>query len=313
MHPSKQHASPSIVQGERPHASLRAGAVGVFVSAILVGLGVATGRVAESSVEQEPTVESAHEDTIEVRASNGAGAGDSRAAASNRQVHQAVGVQEPRGANAPQGYAIARGAHSSQLTRQSIEHHSVVRWCSELAQEIVQYRSATAADGTREDVRAIATREAPSIADKQIYADGGQSMAIAALRSFDARPVRAVRTVRMVVTAYSADERSCGTSADGITASGYSVQVNGGCLVAADPKVLPLGSLVSVPGYDGGEVVPVLDTGGAIKGNRLDVLFPTHEAAMRWGRRTLDITIWEYDDGRPNGFKRVRRAPREGA
>ena len=105
MHPSKQSASTSIVQRERPHASLRAGAVGVFVSAILVGLGVATGRVAESSVEQEPTVESAHEDTIEVRASSGAEARDSRAAASNRQVHQAVGAQEPRRANAPLGYA----------------------------------------------------------------------------------------------------------------------------------------------------------------------------------------------------------------
>lgn len=313
MHPSKQDASTSIVQRERPHASLRAGAVGVFVSVILVGLGVATGRVAQSSVEQDPAVERAHEDAIEVRASNGARARDAHAAASNRHVHQAVGAQELCGANTPLGYEIARGTHSSRLTRHRIEHHSVVRWCSELAEKTVQYRRGTAADGAREDVRTIATREAPSIAHKQNYADGRQSMTIAALRSFDARPVRAVRTVSMVVTAYSPDERSCGTSADGITASGYSVQVNGGCLVAADPKVLPLGSLVSVPGYDGGAVVPVLDTGGAIKGNRLDVLFPTHEAAMRWGRRTLDITIWEYDDGLPNGFKRVRRAPRSGA
>jgi 3D (Asp-Asp-Asp) domain-containing protein len=126
-------------------------------------------------------------------------------------------------------------------------------------------------------------------------------------RHFNGRPLRAAYTLRMRVTAYSPDERSCGDSADGITASGYSVVTNGGFLVAADPRVLPLGSLVSVPGYDDGAAVPVLDVGGAIKGNRLDVLFPTHEVAMRWGVRELDVTVWEYADGLPNGFKRQRR------
>ncbi len=127
------------------------------------------------------------------------------------------------------------------------------------------------------------------------------------IRWYNGRPIRPVRIERMRVTAYSPDERSCGDSADGITASGYSVSTNGGFLVAADPKVLPLGSLVSVPGYDSGEVVPVLDVGGAIKGARLDVLFPTHEEAVRWGVRALDVTIWEYSDGKPNDFKRFRR------
>ncbi len=129
-------------------------------------------------------------------------------------------------------------------------------------------------------------------------------------RVFDGRPVRAVRTVRMKVTAYSPDERSCGAHADGITASGYSVETNGGALVAADPRVLPLGSLVSVPGYDGGAVVPVLDVGGAIKGARLDVLFSTHERAIQWGVQELEVTVWEYADGAPSGFKRQRRPSR---
>jgi 3D (Asp-Asp-Asp) domain-containing protein len=127
---------------------------------------------------------------------------------------------------------------------------------------------------------------------------------------YNGRPVRAVATLRMRVTAYSPDWRSCGASADGITASGYSVLTNGGFMVAADPRVLPLGSLVSVPGYDGGAVVPVLDTGGAIKGNRLDVLYPTHEVAMCWGVQDVDVVVWEYADGLPNGFRRVRRPAR---
>ncbi len=49
-------------------------------------------------------------------------------------------------------------------------------------------------------------------------------------------------------------------------------------------------------------VVPVLDRGGVIKGHRLDVLFPTHEAAMQWGVRRLEVTVWEYADGQPNNF-----------
>jgi 3D (Asp-Asp-Asp) domain-containing protein len=116
-------------------------------------------------------------------------------------------------------------------------------------------------------------------------------------RWFDARPIRPLRTVRFRVTAYSPDERSCGRSADGYTASGYSVWTNGMKLVAADTTILPFGSLVAIHGYDGGNVVPVLDRGGRIKGHRLDVLFPTHEEAMRWGVRDLDVTIWGYDDG----------------
>ncbi len=127
------------------------------------------------------------------------------------------------------------------------------------------------------------------------------------IRWFNGRPVRPVKTITFLVTAYSPDARSCGTSADGITASGYSVWTNGFKSVAADPRILPLGSLVSVPGYDDGNVVPVLDTGGKIKGNRLDLLYPTHEVAKQWGAQRLKVVIWEYADGKPNGFKTAHR------
>ena len=100
----------------------------------------------------------------------------------------------------------------------------------------------------------------------------------------------------MTVTAYSPDARSCGEFADGRTASMKSVWTNGGCLVAADSKVLPIGSLVTVPGYAGDMVVPVLDRGGKIKGSRLDVLYPTHEIALSWGVQRLPVTVWEYAD-----------------
>ncbi|MEM6554018.1 MAG: 3D domain-containing protein [Planctomycetota bacterium] len=114
--------------------------------------------------------------------------------------------------------------------------------------------------------------------------------------TFNNRPIRPVKTLRMLTTAYSPDERSCGIFADGITASGYSVYTNGMALVAADTRLLPFGTLVSIPGYNDGKPVPVLDRGGAIKGKRLDLLYPTHERALQWGAQRLDVVVYEYAD-----------------
>lgn len=118
-------------------------------------------------------------------------------------------------------------------------------------------------------------------------------------RWFDGRPVRPARVMVMRVTGYSPDHRSCGEFADGQTATLHSVWTNAMQLVAADPTVLAYGSMITVPGYGGEEIVPVLDCGGAIKGARLDLLFPTHEAALEWGVQDLRVVIWEYADGLP--------------
>lgn len=118
-------------------------------------------------------------------------------------------------------------------------------------------------------------------------------------RWFNGRPIKPARQMWMIVTGYSPDSRSCGDSADGITATLHSVETNGFKLVAADPRVLPYGSMLTVPGYDSDLVVPVLDCGSAIKGNRLDLLFPTHEQARQWGKKKLLVTIWAYADGKP--------------
>lgn len=110
---------------------------------------------------------------------------------------------------------------------------------------------------------------------------------------FDHKPIRPVKTRTMKTTAYSPDEKSCGIWADGITASGKSVWMNGGRLVAADRKI-PYGTIMTVPGYNYGKPVQVWDRGGKIKGNRLDLLYPTHEIALQWGVQDLPVVFWEY-------------------
>ncbi len=52
--------------------------------------------------------------------------------------------------------------------------------------------------------------------------------------------------------------------------------------------MIPLGTRLLIPGY--GEAIAA-DTGGAIQGNVIDLWFPSTAEALRWGRRTVTITI----------------------
>src|SRR5438094_437973 len=64
-------------------------------------------------------------------------------------------------------------------------------------------------------------------------------------------------------------------------------------MIAADPRVLPLGSRVRIEaGSYSGEYV-VTDTGGGVKGHRIDIWTPTARDAMRFGRRAVKLTILE--------------------
>jgi 3D (Asp-Asp-Asp) domain-containing protein len=101
------------------------------------------------------------------------------------------------------------------------------------------------------------------------------------------------RTLMMEVTAYCACKKCCGPNAQGLTASGKPVSYNDSKFVAADTRVLPFGTKIRVPGYAGDESIEVIDRGGAIKGNKLDLFFPTHEAALEWGRQFVAVTIEE--------------------
>lgn len=86
------------------------------------------------------------------------------------------------------------------------------------------------------------------------------------------------------ITHYCCEKRKhiCGTG-DGITASG--TQVTPYYSVAVDPKVIPLGSLV----YINGQWYRAEDTGGAIKGNRVDIAVTTHQEALKLGVLSAEV------------------------
>ena len=75
-------------------------------------------------------------------------------------------------------------------------------------------------------------------------------------------------------------------SLPGSTALGVPVRKG---VVAVDPKLIPLGTKLHVPGYGPGLAA---DVGYAIKGRIIDLWFPTTAKARQWGRRTVTITVY---------------------
>ena len=106
-------------------------------------------------------------------------------------------------------------------------------------------------------------------------------------------PVRPVQSY--IATAYSLRGR---------TASGRLVAKG---LIAADPSVLPLGSRVRLDaGAYSGEYL-VADTGGAVKGRHIDIWIPTSREAMRFGRRSVKLTVLSLGASRKARRRNVRQ------
>jgi 3D (Asp-Asp-Asp) domain-containing protein len=70
------------------------------------------------------------------------------------------------------------------------------------------------------------------------------------------------------------------------TASGTPVRWG---VVAVDPRVIPFGSRLMIEGFD--TVFVAEDTGGAVRGNHIDVYFPDRADAVRFGVQTRTVTV----------------------
>ncbi len=91
------------------------------------------------------------------------------------------------------------------------------------------------------------------------------------------------RTLTVEATAYSSQDPGVGT----ITATGATLRHG---IIAVDPRVIPLGTKIYVPGYGYGIAA---DTGGAIKGNRIDLAYENRSDALQFGRRMKTIKIYD--------------------
>jgi 3D (Asp-Asp-Asp) domain-containing protein len=97
--------------------------------------------------------------------------------------------------------------------------------------------------------------------------------------------LKVVKTLTVSATAYTANCKRC----SGITALGLNLKKNPKLkVISVDPKVIKLGTKVYVEGY--GYAIAG-DTGGAIKGKKIDIFVPSHKDAIKWGRKTVKVKI----------------------
>ena len=134
-------------------------------------------------------------------------------------------------------------------------------------------------DGTKQAVRAFQKQKgltADGIAGSATFSKLNQKASLAS---------SPVKTVTVTSTAYTADCTGC----SGITRMGINLKkYPDGKVIAVDPNVIPLGSTVQVEGY--GKATAV-DTGGAIKGNRIDVFIEKESDALEWGRKQVTVKV----------------------
>lgn len=109
------------------------------------------------------------------------------------------------------------------------------------------------------------------------------------LTSLSTEAYRQFEVKTVIATGYTAGAESTGKSPGhpnyGITFSGLEVQRDELSTIAADPKFLPLGTVLYIPNYGYGIVA---DTGSAIKGNKIDLYYETvDEVFSQWGKKKL--------------------------
>lgn len=104
-----------------------------------------------------------------------------------------------------------------------------------------------------------------------------------------------LKAITVVATAYCPCKLCCGPNAHGMTSTGVDVHQRP-YGIAADPHVLPYGTKLVVPGYEGNPAV-VDDTGGAMRQDAkkgivsVDLRFRTHDEALKWGRKVMTVYV----------------------
>lgn len=153
----------------------------------------------------------------------------------------------------------------------------------QLIEDQRQKELAQAATVAAQKAQEIATQNAKNVAAQNttLLASPSSPSSVTPSPTVSTGPATNGTSYTMEATAYSDY---------GFTASGSTTHRNpaGDSTIAVDINVIPIGTRVYVSGY--GYAIAE-DTGGAIKGNIIDVYLPTAAEASAWGRRTVTVTI----------------------
>ena len=155
---------------------------------------------------------------------------------------------------------------------------------AESSSAVAESASSTASASVQESaVASSATAPVSQITDSSVASVETAPVVTITTPAVTETPAAQGKTLVLSATAYSRHEAGLSN----FTATGIDLSVNP-MVIAVDPSVIPLGSLVSVPGYG---IAIAGDTGGAIVGNKIDLHMEDLNAALSFGRQTLTITI----------------------
>lgn len=144
--------------------------------------------------------------------------------------------------------------------------------------------SAQAAEQTSSNSSSSNSSSAANSSSSNNSSSNSNSNSSSAPAPAPAKPeVSSGRTLRVQATGYSTKQPNLSTH----TATGIDLRINPR-VIAVDPSVIPLGSMVEVEGMG---VYIAGDTGGAIRGNIIDIHFQTVGEALSWGRRSVTIRV----------------------
>ncbi|AJI24089.1 LysM peptidoglycan-binding domain-containing protein [Priestia megaterium] len=188
-------------------------------------------------------------------------------------------IQSPNGQAQQSSPSVAQAAPEAQQAQAPAEQTQEEQQQAQVEQTQEEQQQAQVEQAQKEQQQAQA--EQAQKEQQQAQAEQAQKEQQPAESSQQASG----KSMTVEATAYTANCAGC----SGTTATGVDLKANPNQkVIAVDPSVIPLGSKVYVEGY--GEAVAA-DTGGAIKGNRIDVFVPAEGDAQQFGRKSVKITV----------------------
>ncbi|MDQ4485061.1 cell wall-binding protein EntC [Bacillus cereus] len=237
--------------------------------------------------EVAETQAKAQEATKAREAAEAQAAAKAEEAAKAREAAKAQEAAEAQAAAKAQAEAKAREAAKAQeaaKAREAAEAQAEAK-----AEEAAKAREAAKAQEAAEAQAAAKAQEAAKAREAAKAQKPATQQPVA--KETETSAPSSSRELRVVATAYTADPLENGYKAgDQVkSAMGHNLTANPNMkLIAVDPSVIPLGSKVWVEGYG---VAIAGDTGGAIKGNKIDVLMPDKGTSSNWGRKTVTVKV----------------------
>ncbi|OTX97615.1 enterotoxin [Bacillus thuringiensis serovar wratislaviensis] len=245
---------------------------------------------AKAKAEEATKAREAAEAQAEAKAQEAAKAREAAKAGAEAKAQAAAEAQaEAKAEEAAKAREAAKAQEAAEAQAEAKAEEAAKAREAAKAQEAAKAREAAKAQEAAEAREAAKAQEAAEAREAAKAQKPATQQPVA--KETETSAPSSSRELRVVATAYTADPLENGYKAgDQVkSALGHNLTANPNMkLIAVDPSVIPLGSKVWVEGYG---VAIAGDTGGAIKGNKIDVLMPDKGTSSNWGRKTVTVKV----------------------